>query len=102
MNKRGLERRESDYYNGHVYRVLFTEKAKAQYEELDGNTKKQVDKAIGRISRNPKGGKLLRGDLKGIWSERVSSFRILYRIYEKEIRILVLVIEHRRYVYGGH
>ncbi len=85
-----------------MYDLLFTETAKAQYEKLDSRLKKQVDKGLERIAANPKTGKPLRGELKGIFSERVATFRILYKIQKKEIQVLVLVIEHRKSAYGGH
>jgi len=85
-----------------VYRLLFTDKARKQYEPISGKLKGQIDKGLERISKNPYGGKPLIGDLRGIWSERVSTFRILYKIYETKIEVLVLLIEHRKKVYGGH
>ncbi len=42
-------------------------------------------------------GKALRGTLKGLWSLRVSDYRIIYRIEEDDV--LVLKIGHRREVY---
>ncbi|MBN1114940.1 MAG: type II toxin-antitoxin system RelE/ParE family toxin, partial [Oligoflexia bacterium] len=67
-----------------------------------GKILKQVDNALERIKQNPEHGKPLRGELRGIWSERVATFRILYRINKKEIEIIILTIEHRKRVYGGH
>ena len=85
-----------------MYEIVFTETAKEQYERLAGRIKAQVDKGLDRISRNPRLGKPLRGELKGIWSERVATFRVLYKIKEREIEVVILVIEHRKSVYGGH
>ena len=85
-----------------MYALVFTEKAKRQYEDLDERFRRQVDKGLNRIARSPRSGKALRGELRGIWSERVSTFRILYKIYEDRIEVLVVVIEHRKSVYGGH
>ena len=85
-----------------MHRLLFTTQAKKDYEALHGKLKAQVDKGLERICKNPHVGKPLGGELKGSRSERVSSFRIIYRIYEKTVEVLVLVIEHRKYVYGGH
>lgn len=85
-----------------VYELLFTETAKTQYEKLDPRLRRQVDKGLDRISANPELGKPLRGELKGIYSERVATFRILYKIRRSEIQVLVLVVEHRKSVYGGH
>jgi len=85
-----------------MYSLLFTDKAKTQYEALSIKLRQQVDKGLERIAKNPQLGKPLRGELKGIWSERVATFRILYKIHEKKIEVLILVIEHRKSVYGGH
>ena len=85
-----------------MYEIVFTETAKIQYERLTGRLKAQVDKGIDRISKNPLLGKPLRGELKGIWSERVATFRVLYKIKEHEVEVIILVIEHRKSVYGGH
>ena len=85
-----------------VFQLVFTETAKKQYEGLNPRLKKQVDRGLERIASKPRAGKPLRGDLKGIWSERVATFRILYKILYQKIEVLILVIEHRRSVYGGH
>lgn len=44
-------------------------------------------------------GKPLRGDLAGIWSARRGTYRILYRVREDPVEVVVLRIEHRRDVY---
>tara|TARA_Y100000590_G_scaffold377918_1_gene444518 strand:+ start:82 stop:348 length:267 start_codon:yes stop_codon:yes gene_type:complete len=85
-----------------MYNLVFTEIARKQYETLGARLKRQVDKGLERISKNADLGKPLRGELKGIFSERVSTFRILYKVRKAEVEILVLVIEHRKSVYGGH
>lgn len=93
----------NDHYNGYrMYRLLFVPSAKKDYDALRGKLKSQVDRALDRICKDPYLGKPLGGELKGLRSERVSSFRILYRIYEKTVEIIILVIKHRRSVYGGH
>lgn len=85
-----------------MYHLVFTETAKKQLDDLEPRIKRQVEKGLDRISKYPKLGKPLRGELKGVWSERVATFRILYKIYEHEVEVLILTIEHRRSVYGGH
>jgi mRNA interferase RelE/StbE len=85
-----------------VFELVFTETAQRQYDRLNPRLKKQVDRGLERIAANPRGGKPLGGSLKGIWSERVATFRILYKIFGERIEVLVLVIEHRKSVYGGH
>jgi mRNA interferase RelE/StbE len=85
-----------------MYEVLFTETAKKQYDRLNPRLQKQIDSGLERIAANPKVGKPLGGSLRGIWSERVATFRILYKIFDERIEVLVLVIEHRKSVYGGY
>jgi len=85
-----------------MFGLIYTDKAREQYEALDARLRRQVDKGLERIRQNPQSGKPLRGELKGIWSERVATFRILYRIRNREVEVLILVIEHRKSVYGGH
>ena len=85
-----------------MYEIVFTQIAKTQYDQLSTRLKNQIDKGIERISVNPKIGKPLRGKLKGIYSERVATFRILYTINKMEIELILLSIEHRKSVYGGH
>lgn len=44
-------------------------------------------------------GKPLRGDLRGIWSARRGSYRVLYRLREDPQEVIVLRIEHRQDAY---
>ncbi len=85
-----------------MYNVVYTEIAKKQLDCLHGKLKSQIERGLQRIAQNPKLGKPLKGELKGIWSERVSTFRILYKIYDKKVEILILLIEHRKSIYGDH
>jgi mRNA-degrading endonuclease RelE of RelBE toxin-antitoxin system len=78
-----------------------TETARRQYDRLNPRLRKQVDRGLERIASDPREGKPLGGNLKGIWSERVATFRILYKIFSGRIEVLVLIIEHRKSVYGG-
>lgn len=85
-----------------MYTLLFTPGAKQEYDRLRGKLKRQVDKGLERIQKDPYLGKPLGGELKGLRAERVSTFRIIYRIVEEAVEVVILVIEHRKSVYGGH
>lgn len=82
--------------------LLFTKTAKKQYSRSNARLQRQIDSGLERVADNPRIGKPLGGSLKGIWSERVATFRILYKILDERIEVLALVIEHRKSVYGGH
>ena len=44
-------------------------------------------------------GKALRGQLRGLWSYRVDDYRIISRIQDNVMTILVLRVGHRHNVY---
>ncbi len=48
---------------------------------------------------NPYIGKQLEGDLQGFYSARVWPYRITYKIYKRDLVILVVEIDHRQGVY---
>ena len=41
-------------------------------------------------------GKPLRDDLKGVWSARRGTYRVLYRVRDEPHEVVVLRIDHRR------
>ena len=53
--------------------------------------------SLGDLSKNPYTGKLLTGELAGLWSLRVSRHRIIYQIQPR--RIAVVHIGPRKDVY---
>ena len=48
---------------------------------------------------DPHRGKMLQGNLTGIWSWRLSKYRILYKINNEEIEIFVINIGSRKKIY---
>jgi len=82
-----------------TYRVLYTEEAAQRIRRLDGAIKERIRKAIVRISEHPELGKHLTGLLNDRWSYRVGDWRILYKIKETEVLILILTVGHRSRVY---
>ena len=82
-----------------MYNIAYTQEAKDRIARLDNRTKRQIKNAIERISRNPEIGKRLLFELSGLISYRTNDYRIIYRIYHKEILILILAIGHRKDIY---
>ena len=59
----------------------------------------RVASALDDLQRDPYQGKLLKGELKGRYSYRVGSYRVVYLIRQHELLVLVIDIGHRRDVY---
>jgi mRNA interferase RelE/StbE len=61
-----------------------------------------VEFLTGALIDNPQRvGKPLRGDLAGIYSARRGTYRVLYRINDSRLEVVVLRIEHGRDAYRG-
>jgi len=82
-----------------AYAILFTRQAKKQIEKLDPSFRKVIARAIKSLSANPIKGKPLAYDLAGLYSLRTSDYRVIYRIKEKELLIVVVAVGHRREIY---
>ena len=61
--------------------------------------KKKIKASLKIIISDPDSGKILRDELTGLRSFRVSSFRIIYRISTKKI-IEIVAIGPREHIYG--
>jgi len=81
------------------YTILFTGEAKRNVEKLDPSIRKIIARAIKSLAANPAKGKLLAYDLAGLHSLRTSDYRIVYRIKEKKLFIIVVASGHRREIY---
>ena len=81
------------------YSVFFTREAKRNVKKLDPSIKKIIKKAIESLAVNPAKGKPLAYDLAGLHSLRTSDYRIIYRIREKQLIIIVIAVGHRKEIY---
>jgi len=82
-----------------MYKLLYTKEAKASISKLPVKKKRQIKKAVERIADNPEIGKRLTHELKGLSSYRSGTYRIIYRVYHKEILVLILTVGHRKNIY---
>lgn len=85
-----------------MYRVVYIDSIEEDLKKLD---KSIIKKILHRIETylacDPKGlGKPLKGDFQGYWRYRWGDYRVIYKISEREILILVLRISHRKEVYS--
>ena len=59
----------------------------------------RVAGALDDLRRDPHQGKPLKGELRGRYSYRVGSYRIVYLVRQQELLVLVIDIGHRRGIY---
>ena len=85
------------------YKVIIREKSEKQLNKLDNSIKLKIMRYIKQNlneTDNPKKfGKALRYNLKGFWRYRVKNYRIIVKIEENELLILVVQIDKRDKIY---
>ena len=84
------------------YQVSYTKAAVKQLKKLDKQTAKSIINYMQDIQKlkNPRArGKKLSGDLCEFWRYRVGDFRILCKIEDDILIVLVIAVGHRKDVY---
>jgi addiction module RelE/StbE family toxin len=82
------------------YNVLFTPTAQKDYESVrDSKLKRGINRIIEKLKEDPYQYKQLSGPLAGLRSAKTFSFRVIYRIINKQLIVTVITIEHRKHVY---
>jgi mRNA interferase RelE/StbE len=85
------------------WKIEFTIKANKLFKKLDLHTQKLIENYIDNeilSSSNPRDkGKALTGNKKGLWRYRVNKYRIVCRIQDEILIILVVKIGKRDEIY---
>lgn len=87
------------------FRVELTESAKKQLKKLDKYTQKIIllwlDKNLSGCDNPRVHGKPLSANRMGQWRYRVGDYRIIAKIEDDKLIILVIAIGHRREIYNS-
>ena len=85
-------------------KVSITRTAKKSLEKLDRNIQKRILDFLSDLEtlENPRvKGKSLKCELKEYWRYRVGDYRILSKIIDNELIILIIDIGHRKDIYNN-
>ena len=82
-------------------RLVLARLARRELLELDWPLIDAIEDALGLLEREPLAGHALRGRLRGLYSLRVGSYRILYQVTDNEQTVRVAAIRHRAAAYGS-
>ena len=87
-----------------MYKVVYLDCVEADLKKVDKPVVRTILKRIEtHLAADPHGlGKPLTGEFQGSWRYRWGDYRVIYRIAEQEILIIVLRIGHRKNVYTLH
>ena len=85
------------------YKLEISSRAKKDLKKLDRYHLKLIsawiDKNINDTENPRKHGKALSENLKGLWSYRIGSYRVICEIKDNELVVIAVTIAHRRDVY---
>ena len=85
-----------------AYKVEFTRQAEKEFEQIyrsDRTLYRRFLNAFDFISKDPVQGKPLHGQLKGLYSYRLGSYRILYEIHHGKLLVIIIDLGHRKEIY---
>src|SRR3546814_1275339 len=85
-----------------MYTVILEEPAQRQLSKIDRLIQARLLRSLVKLENNPRSvaNKHLKG-IEDLYRLRVGDYRILYRIEDDKLLVLVISIAHRREVYKG-
>ena len=84
------------------YKLELTHQAESVLKHLferEPELARRLAQALDDLEKDPFQGKALRGELRGLYSYRVGSYRVIYQIHKNELLVIVIDIGHRRDIY---
>jgi len=85
-----------------VYKVELTHQAERALEGVfrsDRSLYERFLRAFDAIAQDPSEGKPLHGKLRGLFSYRLGSYRILYDIQHDRLVVVIIDLGHRKEIY---
>ena len=83
-----------------MYKVVLSRAAENDLNKIDKKYTTHIFAALFDLQSNPYLGKKLKGKFQNYYSLRVGLYRIIYRVYHKELDVLVIRIAHRQAAYN--
>ena len=82
-----------------TWTLVYATSAARSIKRLDPAVRRRMLAALRKLLADPERGKPLQLVLEGLRSWRTGDYRIVYRVIESRIEILVVAVGHRRDVY---
>jgi len=79
--------------------VVLARRARNELLELEWPLIDAVENALALLEREPTSGHQLRGRLRGLYSLRVGSYRVIYQLVDDQQTVRVAAIRHRAVAY---
>ncbi len=86
-----------------AWRINFTPQAEKDLGRIDPQNARRIDLYLrDRVAPDPRAiGGPLKGELRDFWRYRVGDYRILAKLEDEQLLVLVVKVGHRSDVYGS-
>lgn len=85
------------------YKIIYSHDFQKQFKKLDPSVQKLVASYIKKNLENTDNprlhGKALIGDMKGLWRYRIANYRLITKIEDDDLIIIILTFGHRKDIY---
>lgn len=87
-----------------AWQIKLTPQAEKDLSKIDRQNARRITRFLHeRVIPDPRSvGKALKGQLREFWRYRVGDYRILAKIEDGQLLVLVMEVGHRKKIYGGH
>ncbi len=82
-----------------MYQVVLSRSAVKDLNKVNKQYKPHIFAALFDLRKDPYLGKKLKGKFQDCYSLRVGTYRIIYKVYKRELNILVIRIGRRQGAY---
>ncbi len=82
-----------------MYRIVLSRIAEKDLQNVDKENKPRIFAALFDLRKDPHLGKKLKGKFSECYSLRISQYRIIYKIYKKQLTILIIRVGPRQGAY---
>lgn len=84
-----------------VWHISFTPRAEKEIKKLGKQESQRITRFLReRVATDPRAtGKALKGELREFWRYRIGDYRVLAKIQDEKLLVLVVHIGHRSKVY---
>lgn len=79
--------------------LVYTASAARAIRKIDPAVRRRLSAAFQKLREEPDRGKPLQLSLRGLRSWRTGDYRIVYRVIDARIEVLIVAVGHRRDVY---
>ena len=81
------------------WEIRLEKRAQKELDKIPIQYQKRILAILPIIADDPFVGKKLEGELSGLYSYRVWPYRVIYKIYKKQLLILIIRVGHRQRAY---